>query len=550
MSAWLPLALAALPQTAPADAGAATGPFATTEFRVPKDVQLALRDMTGDGAVDVVWADRDGIEVWVQTADGGLDRSRARRLAWPEGRVAWDLADLDGDGADEVVLLVEGRAVVAHAVTDDALGEAREVLTGTSLLPHGVSHMTFTRDVDGDGRVDLVLPGAGSHAIHLQTDTGFAAPIEVRFEAQIEQHVGDPRGLDASFGQTVTVPWFELKDVDGDGRQDLVSRTSRRVAFHLARPELSSTPTWELDLVALEDELPERDGIDLDDLLSNVTQRVDFRIADLDGKGDHDLILMLGSVYKIYLGGAATGPRETPDQVLRASGNLILTLVRQVHGDELPELQLVRGERIGIGRVVRYLILPGQLTFDLFTYGNEGGTFTRRPTRRNQIVFEIPRLLALIDDDGLVAAVEGQFDIPALRVPSGTDARDGVMDLRDQQLVYFPDCAPPKSREEEVMEGEITTEVYFEGMLLHDLDAGGDGAVKTIDLGDLSTYDFAPGVTLRGASRTAEPAFAIDLDPKHRHQFAARQLNADGKGDVLLVTETGHEYVVTWMVQR
>ena len=132
----------------------------------------------------------------------------------------------------------------------------------------------------------------------------------------------------------------------------------------------------------LRDELPEDERIDFDSLLSAVENRVSWRIADLDGKGAHDLIVILGPKFRVYLEGAATGPVGAPDQVLKSSGNVLYFFIRQVQGDALPDLQIARGERISLGRVLRYLILPGKIDFDLFTYENVRGVFSRQPTKR------------------------------------------------------------------------------------------------------------------------------------------------------------------------
>ena len=153
-----------------------------------------------------------------------------------------------------------------------------------------------------------MLPVTGHYQLYLQADEGFAPPIRIVHESHIDYSVGDPRTLSSTFGQDVTLPWFTIEDVDGDGRRDLISREEDQVAFHLAAPELPAEPTWRLDLAALREQLPEQQGFDFDDLLSNVARRVEWRVEDLDGRYPRDVILMVASTFKVYLGAAAEGP--------------------------------------------------------------------------------------------------------------------------------------------------------------------------------------------------------------------------------------------------
>lgn len=530
------------------------GPFVESTLSVPRGgARLALQDVTGDGRRDLVWLDHGGAAVRPQLADGRFAGAAPEGLKWPEGRVAWDLADLDGDGAHELVLLVDGDQVRAHRVASDGTFDAgRLVLEGRSYLPAGVNHVGFARDVDGDGRIDLVLPSPGAHRIHLQTDAGWAAPFEVSYEADVDYQVGEPQSLSSRFGQDVRVPWFRMQDVDGDGRRDLISETQERVAFHLADGGLASQPTWVLDLEALRAELPASSGVDLDDLFSNVSDRVDWRLADLDGVAPHDLILALGSKVRVYLGGAARGPRDAPDQLLKSSGNVLYMFVRDVHGSTLPDLQLVRAERISLGRVLRYLILPGSLDFDLFTYENEGGSFSRRPTRRNKVTLQIPRLLAFMKEaEGFGDALEAQFDVPARRLTFDSDGRaNDVVDIVEGRLVIARDCAPPASFAEELLDREFDLGRFFEGFLLDDLDARGDGASRTLDLADLSTYDFAPGAKLRAATRGKARAHHVDLPEAQEHRLGVRDLNGDGLSDLVVIGKGEKEYTVQLLVRR
>lgn len=557
------LALLALVMAAPqsqgdraADESADDSAFIETELRVPRaGVVLALRDMNGDGRVDLLWLDNQGVTVRLMGADGRYAEVSEGGLAWPAGRVAWDIMDLDGDGRSELGLLVGGKLVRVYTVNAEGrFDEGLDVLEAVSYLPAGITRMHFARDVDGDGRSDLVLPGIGKHQIFLRRGDGWADPIQVAYEADVHYRVGDPQRLDSEFGQEVHVPSFRLEDVDGDGVRDLVSETSDRVAFHLAHPELSSSPTWVLDLEQLRGELPQKGGIDLENLWSMMDQEVRWFLADLDGKEPRDLIVSLGPKLRIYLGGAATGPSGTPDQVLKSSGNVLWTFVRQVEGDPLPELQLVRAERIGIGRVLRYLILPGALHFDLFTYRNQGGTFSRRPTRRNRVTFEIPRILSFIDEkDGLEAKIEDQFHILARRLAidaSAPAAGDDVIDLLNGALVLYEGCAPAPSFEEDLLDGDFDLGKFMDGFLLDDLDARGDGAQRTIDLGDLETYDFAPGAVMRRAYGERKPIDRHPLPEGHDHKLSTRDLNGDGRSDVIVVAEDDGQWIVHFLVRR
>lgn len=533
-------------------------PFSQTVVRLSQGREaLALRDFTGDGAQDLLRIDGEGLALFPLGPDGTFASEPSAVLPWPEGRVGWDLSDLDGDGTVEILLLVEGRSVRLHRLdADGAFDAGREVLQAVSYLPAGVSRVRFTRDVDGDGRADLVLPGAGAQRIFLARPEGWAPPLEIAYEVEVHTMVGQPESLSSSFGQTVRVPWFRLEDVDGDGRRDLISETSERVAFHLADPELGSEPTWVLDLVALRAELPRRSGIDLDNLLSVVGERVTWRLADLDGRAPRDLIVALGAKFRVYMGGAREGPVGTPDQVLKSSGNVLQSFVRQVEGSPLPELQIVRGERIGIGRVLRTLILPGHLDFDIFTYRNERGVFSRKPTRRYTVTFEIPRLLAFIDEaEGLEDRISQQFEVPAQRLPRvpGAPAEgDDVVDVGGEELLVFAGRAPAPIFGETFREGERDVDFLVEGFFLEDLDARGDGAQRTLDLGDVRTYDFAPGAILRRAcaGATAAARHPLAVEAGKVSELLTPDLDGDGRSDVIVVGEDEDEWVVQFLVRR
>lgn len=502
---------------------------------------VALRALRQAGLRDLLMLTPAGVEVRPQDASGTFAADPSDTLVWPSEHLAWDVVDLEGDGLFELVLLHGDGLVTLHSVDGEGhFREPRELLQSQSYLPRGVSRMRFARDVNADGRTDLVLPAAGIFRVHVQDDAGsFAPPLEIEYEADVRYAVGNPGALDSEFSQVLRIPFFSLEDIDGDGVQDLVSRTQERVEFHLARPTISSEPSWSLDLVALAASLPKRDGVDLDDLISNLDQGVKWSVADVDGVAPRDLVLQLGATMRVYLGGSTTGTAQDPDQVLKISGNLLHYFLRDVGGDGLPELQLLRGERISLGRVLRWLILPGSLDFEFFTYENTAGEFSRKPTRRNTVTLQIPRLLSLMDEvDELEQSVEAQLAIPAVRADlEGSGQAADVVDLVEGELRFYRGIAPPEeARFRALQQGDLSA--LLEELVLDDVNELEDGGTKTIDLGDVVNWNFSPGVALRQATSDREPAFTAKsaLAGEEPH-LRALDLDGDGRDDLLAWVE-------------
>src|SRR5262249_55245404 len=259
---------------------------------------------------------------------------------------------------------------------------------------------------------DLVIPGTSRFLIHLQTKDGWSTALPVSFQASIGLELGDPGRLDARFAQDVEIPWFSLQDVDGDGTTDLVSETAEQVLFHLANPALPDHPTFSLDLTALRAAVAAPGRVDLDNLLANVDPQVNWKTADLDGKAPNDLVIQQGGTFNVYLGGSRGPSLDHPDQVLKASGNVLYFLLRDVNKDGRPDLQILRAQSISLADALRLLVVPGSIDFDVFTYANLGASaaagdpgavtgeqdvFSRKPTTRATVSLSIPALLGFVD---------------------------------------------------------------------------------------------------------------------------------------------------------
>lgn len=541
------------------DGQSAVTTFAETRLSVNRrGTTLALRDLTGNGAQELIRIDSGGILVR-QLEPSGIYAQAGTLFPWRAATVGWDLADLDGDGRFEVLLVKDGKSIASMSFSETSgWSEPTELFQAATYLPAGIARVPFARRIDGDDKVDLVLPGPGRFHLRLNrgmdAQTGalaWSSPIEVGYEPEIEYDLGDPNRLSATFGQSVRVPWFSMSDIDGDGTLDLVSETDERVAFHLARPEIDALPSWELDLSELKNDFSASD-IDLDDLLSVVSGVARWRVEDLDGEGAKDLIIGSEGTFKVYLGGGATGPINKPDQVLKASGNVLYFFVRNVIGDERPDLQVVRGERISLARLLKYLVVPGQLDFDVFTYGNEKGEFARKPSRRTTLGLRIPRLFKLFKEFKQISEeLEAQWDIPARRVDwDGDGLANDIVDEVDGQLVVFANCAPGEQKFENIsLQSGIPGLV--EQVVLSDLDKLGDGGESVIDIGEIDAFAVAPGKALRDATKGAKVVAKAPLwKGVDDRALRPRDLDGDGRVDFLTVVDGEKFYQVQFFVRK
>lgn len=257
---------------------------------------LELGDVTGDGRLDLVLASSAGLSV----VRGGPGRGLLDpgRRALEEGRAATTVVDVDGDGVDDIVSVVDldpggpgPREVDDALLTIDLGGSgATEILEQfgggeldgavVSTRPSGLTG----GDLDGDGRDDLVVVSAEEARYHVWAATG-AGKLELRssvpmpsggirdaalIDADADGHldlvsvdeaagqvVVHPGQGDATFGFPVSVASpgasaVAAADVNADGRPDLVvvHASPAQVVVHLSTGPLAwddGTPLGSLD---------------------------------------------------------------------------------------------------------------------------------------------------------------------------------------------------------------------------------------------------------------------------------------------------------------
>ena len=196
---------------------------------------VRLADINGDGLPDITtgWEEGGLVRVYVNP---GAKRARDRWPAVTVGRVRSPedavFADVDGDGATDVVSCCEGKTmcVFVHWAPKDPKARLDAGAWSTQAVPaaQGVTRWMFCVPMQVDGRhgVDLVV---GSKNPNGQV-AWLQAPADPRDLAAWKRHVICPAGWIMS---------LIAADVDADGDQDVVvsdRKGPRRGCFWLENP--------------------------------------------------------------------------------------------------------------------------------------------------------------------------------------------------------------------------------------------------------------------------------------------------------------------------
>jgi len=83
------------------------------------------------------------------------------------------------------------------------------------------------RDVNGDGRDDLILPDSDRLALYLASNDGFLPPLRIDTQVRLDTTLFSSN-LERRIGQALTIPPLRLRDVNGDLAADLIVDTDER----------------------------------------------------------------------------------------------------------------------------------------------------------------------------------------------------------------------------------------------------------------------------------------------------------------------------------
>jgi len=393
------IALAQPPaSTLPAPRGAAKLPFgATPDWQNTLRIQvggLAFGDLNGDGRPDLAAVCYQSssfppYEDWRNFVYFNTGTALQAEAGWisadqvHSGDAA--IADIDGDGTNDLVVANGGSAYAANAIYFGSASGLATTPGWLSAQPAWAVGMKLV-DIDGDGDLDLVTANQGRSqpdvhrpAYLFRNDAGHltTTPVWQSAESSIQNSVaagdldGDGRpeiGLAKWVGFTSgvyfnagtlpeTTPSLSLgggqgdrgiafADMDGDGRQDIVLGVDDRLHIYINDGQGGFTDAWTSGQAA---------------------SHQDLLVADFDGDGLPDIVDIDFSSGRAYLYMNRPGlPATTPDWSYDAAASGTALAAADIDGDGRLDLAIGYSGQPSVVVFINRLVVEDLLFADGF----------------------------------------------------------------------------------------------------------------------------------------------------------------------------------------
>lgn len=375
--------------------------------------EYALVDLDGDKQRELVVVGAAGeLQVYRVGGEGREPLAREPKVGATLPDPAHTLiafVNLDGAGGDELVAL-SPEGAIAYGVDAQGAFAPLDRLTRRARFTLRVGRPTlaeFTRDVNADGRPDLVVPSGEKLEVWIQggaksiengvparfaafTRTAVVATQVSRWGSRSSNELSDV--LESSFA----IPSLSVRDVNGDRRPDLYVVDGSVRSWHLQREDgsFAESPDASVDLALFRDTIEEakvRPGHTL-----AISDDANLETRDLNADGIPDYAIAHRRKVWMFLA-SAKGPQFTePSTILKTADDITALSLVDIDSDGRPDLLLVKVQVPTVAQLVRGVFGEWEVTIGASGYANlDGKSFGTAPKWKNELEVRLPAILKL-----------------------------------------------------------------------------------------------------------------------------------------------------------
>jgi hypothetical protein len=537
MKKFMPLFLFLLGFTSSPLAVSDTPEYLQQAFSLPAESErLVVADVNGDSLNDLIIVIDETLRIYFHRQTGFDFDSGFTEIDFTGKSVGWDLStNYSDDERASVIALIDGSDAFVWHVDQETIQPPELIKSGLpGFLSKGVNRLYFSRDINGDDREDLIVPGAGNlHVFIADIGADYQTGLSIKSENRMRTNL-ESDSIERRTGQAVRIPFMELRDVNSDGYDDLISRTDERLDVFIADEHgtayFDNQASYSLDIAEIEERLGDFDidNLDFSNLTGVLALTHEEILEDVDGDGIEDLLLREGGKVSLFAGNNTGMDLEQPRQVLRSGGNVLSTFLHDEDSDGLKDLWLWRVEPISVGDIFVWLALSGSIAIEAFVYPNDGERFARRPNRKLTVNLRFPSVLRLATSfQDIVAEAEGNQNgdlVPAniANLDSEISQQD-LLVLVNNQVEFFLNSIDPEADDE-----------AFLGSL---------GYSRERDNYEINIREIIENISIGGnpyleAINGSTPDLAIELNTNVENgDIIPVRLNADSLDDVFVFTQ-------------
>ena len=364
-----------------------------------------LADTDGDGARELLVLFRSGrMQRWRMTrsADGSgaslLSLDGELQLRDPSHALVACRDVTSAKGEEVVVADLRGAFVYAFAASGEKSPDPVLLSRNArcSLRTGFPQWSPFVQDCNGDGLLDLVVPTRQGCTPFVQRAAG-AVPEFVRMEdLSLPVGANAQRGgpeLDEEHEGSVVVPAIETEDLNGDGKKDLLTRDGKKRAFRMQGEDGLFSRRIEVDLAQFEDSTQKAEVA----LGSTAVIGDDQQIqrGDVDGDGIPDFVIAHRRKVWTFLA-TKDGPQFEKARTQAVADDVTGMLLLDLDEDKRSDLLAFQVQLPSVGALLLGLVKSIDIDVRAVGYRSAKDGFESLPQWRRTVTLRIPPLLSLL----------------------------------------------------------------------------------------------------------------------------------------------------------